>query len=66
MQSFGMKTIGYDPFVDAPTAAQWNIEAMELEQLWPLADYITVHTPLLPHTRNLLGEEVSGLYISDS
>lgn len=58
LQSFGMTTIGYDPFVSAEAAEKWNIEALELEQIWPRADYITVHTPLLPHTRNLLGEEV--------
>lgn len=58
LQSFGMTTIGYDPFVSAEAAAEWDIEALELEEIWPRADYITVHTPLLPHTRNLLGEEV--------
>ncbi|KAF2358609.1 D-isomer specific 2-hydroxyacid dehydrogenase catalytic domain [Trinorchestia longiramus] len=58
MQSFNMTVIGYDPFVSAAVAAEWNIEALELEEIWPRADYITVHTPLLPHTRNLLGEEV--------
>lgn len=24
---------------------------MELDQIWPLADYITVHTPLIPSTK---------------
>lgn len=30
---------------------------MELEQIWPQADYITVHTPLIPATRNLISTE---------
>lgn len=30
---------------------------MELNEIWPLADYITVHTPLIPQTRNLIGKE---------
>lgn len=25
-----------------------------MEQIWPRADYITVHTPLIPATRNLV------------
>ncbi|KAA0196127.1 D-3-phosphoglycerate dehydrogenase [Hyalella azteca] len=58
MQAFNMTCIGYDPFVSAAAAAEWNIEALPLDEIWPRADYITVHTPLLPHTRNLLGEEV--------
>lgn len=30
---------------------------MELNEIWPLADYITVHTPLIPQTRNLISKE---------
>ncbi|XP_038044890.1 D-3-phosphoglycerate dehydrogenase-like [Patiria miniata] len=57
MQSFGMTTIGYDPIIPASEAAEFNTEWMELEQLWSKADYITVHTPLIPQTRGLLGEK---------
>ena len=55
MQAFNMTTIGYDPFVSAEEGKKFNIEVMSLDEIWPLADYITVHTPLLPHTRNLIG-----------
>ncbi|CAI8035992.1 D-3-phosphoglycerate dehydrogenase [Geodia barretti] len=58
MQAFGMKTIGYDPIVPAEVAAKFNIEFVELSQLWPRADFITVHTPLLPSTTGLLNKEV--------
>ncbi|CAF0767982.1 unnamed protein product [Brachionus calyciflorus] len=58
MRAFGMRIIGYDPLVKPEDAAQWNIEAMSLEQIWPLADYITIHVPLLPETKNLLNTEV--------
>uniref|UniRef100_A0A3Q4H8Z3 Phosphoglycerate dehydrogenase n=1 Tax=Neolamprologus brichardi TaxID=32507 RepID=A0A3Q4H8Z3_NEOBR len=50
MQSFGMKTIGYDPITPPEVSASWGVEQMSLEQLWPQCDYITVHTPLLPST----------------
>lgn len=52
-----MKTIGYDPLVPPEVSATFGIEGMTLEQIWPIADYITVHVPLLPETRNLLNEE---------
>lgn len=58
MQAFGMTTIGYDPMIPAEVTAGWGVESLSLEELWPRADYITVHTPLLPHTRNLIGEKV--------
>jgi len=57
MQAFGMKTIGYDPVIDKNSAAQFGVEKMELEEIWPLADYITVHTPYMPQTHNLINAE---------
>ncbi|RNA15649.1 D-3-phosphoglycerate dehydrogenase [Brachionus plicatilis] len=58
MRAFGMRIIGYDPIVKAEDAAQWNIESMSLEQIWPQADYITVHVPFMPETKNLINAEV--------
>ncbi|KAF7283361.1 hypothetical protein GWI33_000869 [Rhynchophorus ferrugineus] len=54
MQAWGMTTIGYDPIITAEQAKEFNVEYLPLEQLWPRADYITVHTPLIPATRNLI------------
>uniref|UniRef100_A0A674B219 D-3-phosphoglycerate dehydrogenase n=1 Tax=Salmo trutta TaxID=8032 RepID=A0A674B219_SALTR len=56
MQSFGMKTIGYDPITPPEVTATWGVEQMSLEQLWPQCDYITVHTPLMPSTAGLLND----------
>ncbi|XP_041056344.1 D-3-phosphoglycerate dehydrogenase isoform X1 [Carcharodon carcharias] len=57
MQSFGMKTIGYDPIIPAEVAATFGVEFLALEHLWPQCDFITVHTPLTPSTRGLLNDE---------
>uniref|UniRef100_A0A3Q3MPS5 phosphoglycerate dehydrogenase n=1 Tax=Labrus bergylta TaxID=56723 RepID=A0A3Q3MPS5_9LABR len=57
MQSFGMRTIGYDPITPPEVTASWGVEQMSLEQLWPLCDYITVHTPLIPSTVGLLNDK---------
>uniref|UniRef100_A0A7E4V929 D-3-phosphoglycerate dehydrogenase n=1 Tax=Panagrellus redivivus TaxID=6233 RepID=A0A7E4V929_PANRE len=54
MQAFGMKVIGFDPIVTAEEAAKRQIELKQLDELWPLADYITVHVPLIPQTKDLL------------
>ncbi|KAJ8951100.1 hypothetical protein NQ318_003798 [Aromia moschata] len=49
-------TIGYDPIVSPEESKKFNVESLTLDQIWPLADYITVHTPLIPETRNLICE----------
>lgn len=51
------QVIGYDPITTEAEAAAAGIEKMELNEIWPLADYITVHTPLIPQTRNLISKE---------
>lgn len=60
MKAFGMKVIGFDPITTADEARAAGIEKMELNDIWPLADYITVHTPLIPATRNLISTESLG------
>lgn len=54
MQSFGMNIVAFDPIVKPEVAAELGIKLLELEEIWPVADYITVHTPLIPETRNLI------------
>ncbi|VDN94708.1 unnamed protein product [Brugia pahangi] len=54
MQVFGMRTFGYDPQVTQEEAARHGIRWLPLDQLWPQADYIVIHVPLIPRTKNLL------------
>lgn len=55
-QAFGMRTIGYDPIIPGDFVRKFNIEPMELDAVFPEADFITVHTPLVEATRGLVGE----------
>ncbi|XP_003793857.1 D-3-phosphoglycerate dehydrogenase [Otolemur garnettii] len=56
MQSFGMKTVGYDPIISPEASASFGVQQLPLEDIWPLCDFITVHTPLLPSTTGLLND----------
>ncbi|MCP4650939.1 MAG: phosphoglycerate dehydrogenase [PVC group bacterium] len=56
-QSFGMRTIAYDPFLSTKKAQQADIELLELKELFSRADYITVHTPLTDETRHMIGKK---------
>jgi len=58
MRSFGMEIIGYDPMVSAADAEKWNIKFMEMADIWPVADYITIHVPFLPSTKYLMSDSV--------
>jgi len=61
LQSFGMRVIGYDPFLSSERAQQLEIELMELEQLYKEADFITFHTPLTSETRHMVGAKQIGM-----
>lgn len=54
-QAFAMKIIGYDPFVSADYAKTLNIELVPLERIYKDADFITLHIPLTPETKGLIG-----------
>jgi len=53
-QSFGMKVMGYDPFLSTHRATQLQIEAASIEDILQRADFVTVHTPLTSETRHLI------------
>jgi D-3-phosphoglycerate dehydrogenase len=53
-----MRLLGYDPFLSGQRAKDLGIETVgSARELMPLVDYLTVHTPLTPETRNLVGRE---------
>ena len=51
--SFGMKIIGYDPFVNQNMLNREEIEIVELDELTKNSDFITIHVPLNDDTRDL-------------
>src|SRR5580765_157983 len=53
--AFGMKVIGYDPFLTDARAKGLGVElAADLDQLYRDADFITVHMPVTDQTRGML------------
>ncbi|KAI0009223.1 phosphoglycerate dehydrogenase [Xylariaceae sp. FL0662B] len=53
----GMKVAAFDPYASADLARQAGIELVpRLPDLLPAADFLTIHTPLLASTLDLLGE----------
>ncbi|KAK2581387.1 hypothetical protein KPH14_005071 [Odynerus spinipes] len=54
MKSFGMNIVAFDPMLKNEAAESLGFKKVSLEEAWEVADYITVHTPLIPQTRNLI------------
>jgi D-3-phosphoglycerate dehydrogenase len=53
--AFGMRVLAYDPYLSPSRARSLQVELIEeLDELLPLADFITLHTPLTPETHHLL------------
>jgi D-3-phosphoglycerate dehydrogenase len=56
-QGLGMRVLGYDPYVTADYAAQRGVMLADLDTLLAQSDFVTIHVPLTPQTRNLISRE---------
>jgi D-3-phosphoglycerate dehydrogenase / 2-oxoglutarate reductase len=52
---FGCRVLALEPNPDVEFAAQHKIELTDLDTILPQADVLTLHSPLTPGTRRLLG-----------
>lgn len=51
----GMNVIGYDPFLPAGASLKAGITVNNnLDEIFPVADYITLHVPLTPDTKQMI------------
>jgi D-3-phosphoglycerate dehydrogenase len=56
--AFGMRVVAFDPYLSASRARSLQVELVEdLDELLPLADFISLHTPLTAETRHILNAE---------
>ena len=55
LQPFGLHLLACDPQVGPEVMAAQKVQAVDLPQLLAESDFISVHTPLLPATRHLIG-----------
>ncbi len=60
----GMKVIGYDPYLSVDYA--WRLsshiqKAKDIKEVYTQSDYITVHVPLTPETKNMLNSDTFAL-----
>lgn len=55
-QGFDMSVLAYDPFWDEDFAQQYGVVRATPEEIFEQADFISLHVPLIPSTREMIGE----------
>lgn len=55
--AFDMRVIGYDPYVNEERAASMGVKLMDLDGIIAESDFITVHMPLTPETKNMFNKD---------
>jgi D-3-phosphoglycerate dehydrogenase / 2-oxoglutarate reductase len=55
-RAFGMELVGHDPFVSVSIAKEQGIRLASLEDLYAVADYITLHVGLTPQTAGMINQ----------
>ena len=56
-QGFGMHVIAFDPFLSPERAEKQGIELVGLDEIYRRSDFITLHTPLTPETKGMIGKD---------
>jgi D-3-phosphoglycerate dehydrogenase len=54
-RAFEMECIGFDPVVSSADARALGVEPVTFEDLFPRADILTLHAPMLPATKGMVG-----------
>ncbi len=58
--AFGMRLLGYDPYVSVERARAMGVELCSLSEVFADADFVTIHVPKTPETTGLVGRELLG------
>lgn len=56
-RGLGMRVIAFDPYVPEGVVANLGVQPVDMDTLLRESDFITLHTPLTPETKNMIGSE---------
>jgi D-3-phosphoglycerate dehydrogenase len=57
-KGFGLRILGYDPYIDKSLAKESGITLTDLPTLLKESDFVTLHTPLNEETRHMINEKI--------
>jgi D-3-phosphoglycerate dehydrogenase / 2-oxoglutarate reductase len=55
--AFGMRVLAYDPFLSLSKAKAFQVEVVELDEIYSRSDFITVHVPMTDQTRGMINQD---------
>jgi D-3-phosphoglycerate dehydrogenase / 2-oxoglutarate reductase len=55
--AFGMRLLAFEQFPDQQFAQKHNVELVDLDTLLAQSDFVTLHTPMTPNTRELINRD---------
>lgn len=53
-RAFDMTTVAYDPFLTQDKIVGEDTQLLSIEELLKVSDYVSIHVPLTPETKNLI------------
>jgi D-3-phosphoglycerate dehydrogenase len=54
-RGLSMRVLAYDPYISRESAERMGVELCELDGVLAQSDFVTIHVPLTPNTRGLIG-----------
>ena len=63
LQSFGMKIVFYDPFIESSTEVE---EKLNLNELLETSDFVSLHVPKTDETKNLISKDKLSIMKSEA
>ena len=54
-RGFGLRIIVYDPYLPPDIIRRFEVEQVDLDQLLADSDIVSIHTPLTPETKHIMG-----------
>jgi len=56
-KAFGMEIVAHDPFVAATVANEQGIRLLDLDELYGVSDYVSLHVAVTPQTAGMINKE---------
>jgi phosphoglycerate dehydrogenase-like enzyme len=60
LQDSDLKFVAYDPLATAEDAERLGVRLVSLKELFQISNVVSVHSPLLPETRGMIGRALLG------
>ena len=57
LKAFGVRVVGYDPYVTPARAQQLGVELLSFDELLAQSDFVSVHMPKTPETTGMIGAD---------